>query len=873
MTKENHSTPDELLKAVQSYENKQGKGHLKIFLGMAPGVGKTYAMLETAQKKQKEGVNVIVGWVETHHRSDTAKLLEGLPIVQKKSLFYRDREFEEFDLDRALELKPQLIIVDELAHSNVPGSRHEKRWQDVLELLDANIDVYTTLNVQHVENFKDIIQEIVKIRISETIPNLILEQASDIELVDLTPQELLERLKEGKVYTGDMPAIAIENFFQEDRLTALRELSLLLTADIVDKELREMFATLQKRKGWKSKEKLLVAIDPELNAQQLIRIASRQAFRLHAPWIALYVDTTVPLDLQENEILTKNLALARELGAEVITTKDPHLAEGIQRVAEQKEVSEILIGKESRPFRNIFKPSLLDQLIKKCASTSIKISVQPLSFNLPKKKSKQEKVTHSLLSYLYVILWVGILSLICGYTASQIGYKIADFLFLLTIFSSALIFERGPLLFATTLCILIWYAFFVPPPGTLYIGSAEDISVFFLFFTVSLIMGIQIRRTRNREQLLLKRELSTRAIYDIVKEISSAPSMDQVLEGFNKKVGSILNGTCKITLGHDQLIFDKEFNNKEKAIATWVFKNGKEAGWSTSTLASAQNLYIPLKGFKDIVGVISYQPNHNTPLPVEEVNFFYTVAKQLANYIERSFAETQEKEHLFLGKTEKIYNRILRAISTELETPLKGIEKALLALEQEPKIELTPLIASEVAEIEHATERIKRIRDNAAAMEKLSTGFIKFQKTPQDIHPLIHTCHNKMKKQLKEHHLIIRISDTLPPLSFDFSLMEILLTNLLLNAIEYSPIGTTIELEAECMDKSFILSIADEGPGIPEGIIDKIFEKFYKAPGDTTAGLGLGLAIVSSIATIHQGEIRVQNRPTGGAKFFLILPL
>lgn len=869
MTEEENIDPEELLKAIKAQEKEEGKGHLKIFFGMAPGVGKTYAMLETAQKKVKEGVDLIVGIVNTHKRPETAKLLEGLKILPQSVILYKNIELKEFNLDKALELRPELIIIDELAHSNIPGSRNEKRWQDVLELLDAGIDVYTTLNVQHIESYKDIVHDITGIQIWETVPDLMLEKAINIELVDLTPQELLERLREGKVYTGEMSAIAIQNFFQEDRLTALREIALLVTAGMVDKELHEMFTLIQKKRGWKPRERLLVAIDEQSKSKQLIRAMRRRAFILHAPWIVLYVDTGKKLSDEDSEMLNKNLALARELGAEIITTKDIDIARGIQRIVQQHEITEILIGKSAKSFKSFFKPALINQLIKKCSQANVKISVQTFLLNPPKKnKIKAINSPHSILSYLYIIFWIGILTALCAIIVPFIGHNIIGFLFLLTIYLLSLCFKQGPLLLATVLFVPIWDFFFIPPLGTLAIDSSKDRFSLLLFFSLALIIGMLTRRIKDKFELLSKREQSTQAIYEIVREIAIAPSASQVYEGFKQKVSSILKGTCEIMIKNEGSIEKNDFDEKEKAVANWVLKNGKEAGWSTATLSAAQNLHIPLKGFKEIVGVLSYHPTSNKKLSIEESNFLHTAAQQLANYIERSFSETREREHLFLQKIEKIYNRVLHRIVKELEQPLQNIKNAISTIKKEP----SPIQNSSFKEIERSTDTLVRVIENARDMEKLSTGFIEFEKFPYDIRELIDTCAQKVDQKLKEHQLIIKIAQELPKITFDFSLMQILLNNLLLNAIEYSPAGTSIEIEAECIDGSFVLSVADEGPGIQDELIDKIFEKFYRVPGATSPGLGLGLAIVSSIASIHQGEIRIKNRPTGGAKFFFILP-
>lgn len=333
---DNKVNPDDLLRAITERENRSKKGQLKIFLGMAAGVGKTYAMLEEAQIKTREGVNLLVASIYTHGRQDTAKLVEGLNILPEKSITYKDTVFKELDLDEILRIKPQLVLVDELAHTNIPGSRHPKRWQDVVEILDAGIDVYTTLNIQHLESRKEIVERIAQIRVTETVPDLIIEMASEVELIDLTPGGLLQRLKEGKVYTGDLTEIAAVNFFQEDRLTALREMSLRFTAEKVDHELHSMVSSIQQGKEWKISDKLLVAINHHPSSQQLIRTARRLAFGLDAPWVALHIDQGEDLDEDEKNMLNKNLTLARELGGEVITTADSNIAEGIQRIAQQK---------------------------------------------------------------------------------------------------------------------------------------------------------------------------------------------------------------------------------------------------------------------------------------------------------------------------------------------------------------------------------------------------------------------------------------------------------------------------------------------------------------------------------------------------------
>ncbi|MGZ3733037.1 MAG: sensor histidine kinase, partial [Parachlamydiaceae bacterium] len=360
--------PDKLLQAIQQSEEVSGKGTLKIFLGMAAGVGKTYAMLEAAQKLQRNGVHVLIGCIDTHGRKETAALLKGLTIIPMKQITYKGSSFTEMDLEEILRLKPQLVLVDELAHSNIPGSTHAKRWQDVVEILEKGIDVYTTLNVQHIESLKEFIESITGISIRETVPDSIIESATFIELIDLTPKELLERLKQGKVYLGDKSQIAALNFFQEDRLTALREIVLRYAAEKIDHDLHTMVSTVGRSTGWKHREKLLVAISHTLHSQKLIRTTRRLAFNLNAPWIAVHVDDGSKLNAYEEEVLSKNLAMAHDLGAEVITVHSLNVAETIQRVARQHGVTQVVIGQMHKrsPFDYLFRKTVVDELTCNC---------------------------------------------------------------------------------------------------------------------------------------------------------------------------------------------------------------------------------------------------------------------------------------------------------------------------------------------------------------------------------------------------------------------------------------------------------------------------------------------------------------------------
>ena len=425
--KEERLDPEALLKEMQESEKKRERGRLKIFLGMAAGVGKTYTMLEAAQKKVREGVQVLVGLVNTHGRPETAKLLEPFKCVPEHVIYYKEKEFKELDVDEIIRLKPQLVLVDELAHSNIPGSKHLKRWHDVIEILEAGIDVYSTLNVQHIESYRDIVEEITGIKIRETVPDLILEKATSITCVDLTPEELLQRLREGKVYIGDLTDVALRNFFQEDRLTALREIALRCTAEVVDRELHDMIKAIQRGKGWKPRERLLVAINHHPFSQQLIRTARRLSFTLHAPWTAVYVDNGEHLDEDQAAMLCKNLALARELGGEVVTTQDTDIAQGIQRVAEQKNITQIIVGKSFR--RKFFKRSLVERLTQITSGIDVHIIRQSVLFPLKRKKINKRELGQQTLSYFHILFWIIVLSLFSAYIVPYVGYRVVGSLF------------------------------------------------------------------------------------------------------------------------------------------------------------------------------------------------------------------------------------------------------------------------------------------------------------------------------------------------------------------------------------------------------------------------------------------------------------
>lgn len=885
MREEDRPSPEKLLEAIQHEERGRNKGRLKIFLGMAAGVGKTYTMLEEARLLKRDGIDIVVGVVETHGRQETALLLQELKIIPKKTIIHKDIEFHEFDLDAILTLHPQLVILDELAHTNVPGSRHSKRWQDVTEILENGIDVYTTLNVQHIDSLNDIVEGITGISVKETVPDLIIEAATFIQLVDLTPDELLQRLKEGKVYLEGQSQIAAQHFFQKDRLTALREIVLRYTAEKVDRDLLGMVSSVGRSNGWRPREKLLVAVSPSPHSQKLIRTTRRIASNLDASWIVVHVNDGRILEESDNNKLDKNLTLARELGAEVITTNDPDIADGIQRIARQRGVTQIVVGRPpKRRFFNFFqKYTLLDRLARECSDIDIHVIRQEPWSKSSRKKVVPFTIQKDYFPYLSVFFFVCLLSGINWLILPYIGYKVAGTFFLLGILFLSLFFRKGPIFFATCLYAMNWLFFFVPPQFQFQLLNQEDTAILVLYFLTAVVTGALVDRAREHKDMLAKREESTQALYDIVRKIASPASMEETFESVKARLARLVNGSFEILVKKidNGLIFEKPLrllsDEKEKSAAIWVFENEKEAGWSTSTLPSSKNLYIPLKGFHEVVGVLVYRPKMNRALTTEEKNFLYTVGQQLSNYLERTFSEEKERQVQHRVQEEKIYQNVLKSISTGLQSPLSTIQEAIQKAVQTLKY-ISPIsenkgVERQIYKIEDSSTSLLHMLNNVSSMAKLSGNLIPINKKKQPIKQLIDVCAKKMSKNLENRTLKVNVQEKLPQVSFDFSLIEILLQNLLQNAIEYSPSDSQIEIEAKQEGLMIVLSVLDEGKGIPPESLEAIFEKFYRLPNSECPGLGLGLSIAKKIAEIHHGYLTAENRSDKGAKVSLYLPI
>ncbi len=841
-------------------------------------------MLKAAHQRIQEDVEVVVGVVETHGRSETAELLKNLPTIPRKKIEYKGTNLEEMDLDAILEKKPELVLVDELAHTNVPGSRHDKRYQDVIELIDNGIDVFTTVNVQHLESRKEAVESIAKISIRETVPDSILDLAAMVEVVDIAPSELLKRLREGKVYLGDKATHAADNFFKEDKLTALREIALRLTAERVDQDLSRFVEYKERGGPWQTNERLMVAVSHSPYSEKLIRATRRIAYNLEAPWIAVHIDNGIQLNNDDQAQLIKNINLARELSAELITTTDNDVATALKRIAKQKNVTQIVVGRPSKRRVTDFLEggTLLDRLVRESGNVDIHVIRQERIFRYkPPMIHIRRDTLGTITSYWYTLLTIIGAGVIGALLESLIGYRAVGFIFLLGVLFVGTSQSLGPTICAAALSAIVWNFFFIPPKYTFVISQPEDFIMCASYFIVASIVGYLTNRNKSNENLIREREERTNVLFEVSQDITSSHDKEEFLTKIIARVDRLLNGACGVILRSrdGKLLTEvrKKYNipldEKERAVATWSFNAGKPAGWSTDTLAEAKALYLPLKTIGETVGLFIYQPKTKRKLSVEQENLLYSIVQQVAIALEKHFYESRLREAERLEESEKLHQTLLNSISHEMRTPLTVIMGTATTLADENIDKSKADIKNAASELLDASDRLNRVIENLLDMSRLNSGVLAIKSEWHDIHDLVGVTLKKLGKNLSQHQIKVDLPLDLPLINIDFRLMEHALSNLILNATMYSPQGKEIRISSKLTDSFVRIIIEDEGSGIPESSLSKIFEKFYRVPGTPTGGTGLGLSIVKSIVEAHEGSIYAENRTSGGARFVIELPL
>ncbi|MFN7964926.1 MAG: sensor histidine kinase KdpD [Acidobacteriota bacterium] len=886
---ERRPSPEEMLARADEAARAATRGRLKIFFGAAPGVGKTYAMLQDARARQAEGRDVVLGWVESHGRSETEVLTQGLEQLPPRQVEYRGVALREFDLDAALIRRPSLLVLDELAHTNAEGSRHARRWQDVEELLDAGIDVYTSLNVQHVESLNDVVAQITGVVVRETVPDSLLDEADQIELIDLPSEELLQRLAEGKVYIPQQAERAVRGFFRKGNLIALRELSLRRTAERVDAQ-----ATRYKRDAgiaqpWAIRERILAAIGPAPQSANLIRAACRMATRLQAPWIVLLVESTRydNLPKRDHESVARHLALAERLGAEIAVVRGESVGEEILALARARNVTRILVGKPTHSrWRDRLRGSLIDTLVR--GSGTIDVLVTRGDEDQQPGGSPVSAVWQSgalrassreyLIAAAVVLATTGFNLLLAPYV------ELADetMIYLLSVVGVASRLSRGPSLFAAAGSVAALDFFFVPPRLTFVVQDFRHVLTFAIMLVVGVIVSTLTLRIRDQAASARERERRTAGLYALSRDLGARRTSAEIADVAARHAESLLGTDCVVLCAgnHGELTahagaarHDME-SEHELAVARWVLEHGRPAGFETGTLPGTRFTYLPITGAERVLGVFAFalghRPEQVTP---SQRQLAETIVAQTALALGRAWLSNEAEEARLAAETEGVRNALLSAVSHDLRTPLATIHGAsgvLLdvdaPLREEGRRELLETIHLEA-------QRLGRLVNDLLELSRLESNPLQIAKQWYPIEELVRSGVSRLERLLRDRPLTIRLPETVLTAPVEPILIEQVVVNLLDNALKYTPDGTPLEIEARRIDDQIEISVLDRGPGIPGHDAERIFEKFYRGGADLNVrGTGLGLALCQAVAKAHGGTIWAENREGGGAAFRMRLP-
>jgi len=882
---------EEVVASLRAEAPPSGRGRLKVFFGYAAGVGKTYDMLLAARAQQKAGVDVVVGYVEPHGRPETEALLEGLEVLSPRAVEYRGVTLREFDLDAALKRKPALILVDELAHTNASGSRHTKRWQDVDELLAAGIDVYTTLNVQHLETLNDAIAQITGVVVRETVPDAVFERADEVEIIDLPPDELLQRFAAGKVYVPAQAEQAMQNFFQKANLIALRELALRRTADRVHAQVQTTGLGRQGRRPWSAEERLLVCVSPSPTSARVIRTARRMAAALQAEWIAAFVETPATEGMSEThrQNLMRHMRLAEQLGAETVTLTGQNVAEELVRYALSRSATRIVVGKAARSrWIELFTGSLVHDLVRLSGDVELHIV---RGRDEPELETVAAAPPRLVPWGLYGrMLAVTVLSLMLALGVRYAGMAEANvvMMFLLGVLFVSVRYGRGPGVAASVLAALLYDFFFVVPYYSPRIRDTQYLITFAVMLLVALVISTLTARVRQHAEDARQRERRTEALYRLTRQLAAMSGRYQLVvtaqrelsELFGGDVGLFLpgqNGILQLApgIGLEDGVADSE---ADIAVARWVFDHSKLAGAGTDTLPSAKALYLPLVGPEGPVGVLGIRLPQGTErlLTPDQRQLLEACAGQIGLALQRTALAEQAQRVLVQVEAERVRSSLLSSVSHDLRTPLAviaGSASSLLesgdAQDAEIRRELLQTICDE-------TGRMSRLIENVLRMTQLQSGAIVPKKQWQPLEEVVGSALGRLGKVLADHPVTARIPPNMPLLHFDGVLVEQVLLNLLDNAAKYTPPGTPVDIFASIEGDRAVIEVADRGPGLAPGEETQIFAKFVRGAAGAVQGrrgAGLGLAICHAIVEIHGGRIWAENRPGGGARFMFTIPI
>jgi two-component system sensor histidine kinase KdpD len=877
--------PDELLARVREEEERSTRGKLTIFFGAAPGVGKTYAMLEAARVEvEDEKRDVVVGIVETHGRYDTGALLIGLELLPRRQVEHRGIKLEELDLDAALARKPQLLLVDELAHTNAPGSRHRKRWQDVEELLDAGIDVFTTLNVQHLESLNDVVAQITGVVVRETVPDAVFDRAYEVRVVDLPVDELLERLHEGKVYVPHQAARAVENFFKEGNLIALRELALRRTAERVEAKMRGYKAAHGIEQTWPTAERVLVCISPSPYSARLVRAARRMATSLHAELVGVYVETPASLRMSsaDRERLAQHMRLLESLGGEPVTLRGEDAATETVRYARKRNVTKIVVGKPTHSrWRDILEPSFLDRIVRQSGEIDVYV-ISGLAGDRPTPLPRAEQGRRHAFPVGGVLasLAVVVLSTVVDWVVFGHG-ELADvvMVYLLGVVLVSMRFGRGPSLLAAVSSVLALDFFFIPPYFSFAVSDLRHVITFAVMFLVALVISHLTNRIREQADAARESQARTASLYAVSRELGAAGSRDVLLRIAARHLRDVFASKVAVFLpGDDGMLHaalaDEAVEDKDIGVAEWVWLHQQAAGLTTDTLPSARALFVPLKGSHGRVGVLALFPMPGARLAdPDRRQLLLTFARLVGSALERTKLAEEARKARLRAETEQLRNSLLSSVSHDLRTPLAVITGATSTLlgPAGPKDESARRELLETAHEE--SQRLSRLVRNLLEMTRLESGGLAVHKDAQPLEEVIGAALDRMDDRLRGREVHVDVPRNLPLVPLDPVLIEQVLINLLENAIRHTPAASPIDVSARAADGRIEVDVADRGPGVPTQDAERVFDKFYRAREGEGGGVGLGLTICRGIVQAHGGRIWVEDRPGGGAVFRFTLPL
>ena len=868
-------------------KNRQAQGKLKIFLGYAAGVGKTYAMLQAALLRRAEGVDVVVGFVDTHGRSETDALLASLEIIPRRVVTVRDTVLYELDTDAVLARQPQVVLIDDLAHANAPGSRHAHRYQDVQELLSAGIDVYTAVNVQHLESLKDVVAKITGLTVRHTIPDSVLDESDEIELVDLPINELLERLDAGKVHLPHPRGPVMQKFFRRGNLTALREIALRRAADRIDAQMRAYMQSHAIAGPWPAGERLLVCISSNPLSERLVRTTRRLAVRLNAEWIAAYVETPghAKLPQANRDRVTQTLQLAESLGAKTVRLNGRSIAETLVNYALSQNVTRLVAGK---PLRSRWQEllqggSLIDQIVRLSQDLDVYIISGSTKAERPLPTGTKTRSVN--------IAWGKYLrSMALVLLATLIGLPLRPFitptnlvmLYLVAVIVAAVWLGRMPAILASLLSQIAFDIIFVPPYYALVVDDAEYVLTFAGLLAVGLVVSTLTARSREQEIAARRRERQTAALYELSQKLASVIDVQAIgqtaVNHMQEKMGNpaalFLPADAENQLMLQAKTVEFQLEKDSLAVAAWVLRHKQVAGRHTKTLSSVGGTYLPLISSGQGVGVLAVEfPQSETPLTGEQNRLLLSYASQVALALERARLAEQARQAYLLSETEKLQTALLNAISHDLRTPLAAITGVLSSLHDDDALLSQEARHELVVTAWEEARRLNRLVGNLLDMTRLESGALKVVCQPSDVEDLVGVTLAQMPNRLCRRAVQVEVPAGLPLIEIDFTLMVQVLVNLLDNALKYSPADTLITIQASQVGDELVLAVQDQGPGLPEAELEHIFDRFVRINTEGVSGTGLGLSIAKGIVEAHNGRIWAENRAGGGASFSLTLPI